>query len=221
MPYSPVLDAVLFDFGDTLFHRAGGPPLLVELAGGHVTEDEATRLWDEVQQRARTPEALAKGRDLDTEAHAREWIALYSAFDVLADGLGAAVYEHEMGPTGWVPFTDTKPTLEALHAAGVRTAIVSDTGWDIRVPLKHNGIDEFVDAYALSYEVGVIKPAPEMFLAACDQLGVEPTRALMVGDNAIPDSGALAVGMPVHLLPLAPPHGPRGLDAVLRLAGLS
>ena len=214
-------DAVLFDFGDTLFHRAGGPPLLVELAGGGVSEDEAVALWDEVQQRARTPEALAKGRDLDEEAHKREWVALYSAFDVFADGLGAAVYEHEMGPTGWVPFSDVKATLAALRAGGVKVGIVSDTGWDIRVPLRHAGIDDVIDAYALSYEVGVIKPAPEIFLAACSQLGVAPDRALMVGDNSVPDSGALGVGMPVYLLPLAPPNGPRGLDAVLRLAGVA
>ena len=109
----PFYDAVLFDFGDTLFHRAGGPPLLVELSGGAATKDDAARVWDEVQQRARTPEALAKGRDLSLEAHRREWVALYRAFDVFADGLGAAVYEHEMGPAGWVPFTDVKPALQA------------------------------------------------------------------------------------------------------------
>ena len=217
----PVLDAVLFDFGDTLFHRAGGPPLLVELAGSNgVTEDQAVKLWDEVQQRARTPEALAKGRDLDVEAHRREWLALYSGFDGLAEGLGAAVYEHEMGPAGWVPFTDVKPVLIALREAGIKVGVVSDTGWDIRVPFTHSGIHELVDAYALSYEVGVIKPAPEMFLAACQQLGVRPERALMVGDNPVADADALAVGMPVHLLPLVAPNGPRGLDSVLRLAGV-
>lgn len=217
----PFYDAVLFDFGDTLFHRAGGPPLLVELSGGGASEEDAARVWDEVQQRARTAEALAKGRDLGLDVHRREWVALYSAFDVFADGLGAAVYEHEMGPTGWVPFTDVKPTLQALRAAGIKTGIVSDTGWDIRVPITHGGIANLVDAYALSYEVGVIKPAPEMFLAACEQLDVAPNRVLMVGDNPVADAGALAVGMPVHLLPLTPPRGPRGLDAVLRLAGVA
>lgn len=217
----PFFDAVLFDFGDTLFHRAGGPPLLVELSGGGASEEEAASVWDEVQQRARTPEALAKGRDLSLDAHRREWVALYSAFDVFAEGLGAAVYEHEMGPTGWVPFPDVKPTLQALRAANIKIGIVSDTGWDIRVPITHGGIAHLIDTYALSYEVGVIKPAPEMFLAACEQLDVAPPRALMVGDNPVADAGALAVGMPVYLLPLAPPSGPRGLDALLRLAGVA
>ena len=58
-----------------------------------------------------------------------------------------------------------------------------------------------------------------MFLRACEQLGVPPERSLMVGDTALPDGGALAVGMPVYLLPLAPPNGPRGLGVVVRLVG--
>lgn len=216
----PFFDAVLFDFGDTLFHRAGGPRRLVELArasGTQVTEGEARSLWDQVQLSSRTPEAMAKGRDLSREAHDREWLALYSAFDALGDGLGAAMYDHEMGPGGWVPFTDAKPTLEALRRAGMKVGVVSNAGWDVRIQFVAAGLDDLVDTYALSYEIGVIKPDPEIFRRPCEELDVAPTRALMVGDTPIPDGGALDVGMPVLLLPPAPPCGPRGLDAVLRI----
>jgi HAD superfamily hydrolase (TIGR01509 family) len=215
-------DAVLFDFGDTLFHRAGGPPVMVELArsrGVTVTENDVQRVWDEVQDAARTPEALAKGRDLSTEAHRREWLALYAAFDQLADGLGAAVYEHEMVPGGWVPFTDAEPVLRALHDAGVKIGVVSDAGWDIRVMFSAAGIEDLVDSFVLSYEIGAVKPAPEPFLRACEDLGVAPERCVMVGDNT-PDAGAVRVGIATYLLPLAPPGGPRGLDAVVRLVGV-
>jgi hypothetical protein len=41
----------------------------------------------------------------------------------------------------------------------------------------------------------------------------------MVGDTSIPDGGGLRLGMPVLLLPLVAPRGPRGLDAVVRLVG--
>lgn len=218
----PFFDAVLFDFGDTLFHRAGGPSRLAELArasGTEVTEDEARSLWDQVQLSSRTPEAMAKGRDLSREAHDREWLELYAAFDTLGDGLGAAMYAHEMGPGGWVPFTDAEPTLEALRGAGVKVGVVSNAGWDVRIQFVAAGIDDLVDTYALSYEIGVIKPEPEMFLRPCADLGVTPARTLMVGDTPIPDGGALDVGMAVHLLPLAPPGGRRGLDAVVRLVG--
>ena len=213
-------DAVLFDFGDTLFYRAGGPPRLVELAraaGTVVSDDEAQALWDQVQLDARTPEAMAKGRDLSREAHDREWLALYGAFDELGVGIGAAMYEHEMSPGGWVPFTDAYPTLEALRDAGVRIGVVSNAGWDVRIQFVAAGIHELVDTYALSCEVGVIKPDPELFLRPCKELGVEPDRAVMVGDTPIPDGGAVAAGIATYILPLAPPDGPRGLSAVLRL----
>lgn len=215
----PYFDAVLFDFGDTLFHRTGGPARLVELTG--TTPAEAEALWARVQQESRTPEAMAKGRDLSREAHDREWLALYAAFDELGPGVGAAMYEGEMAPGGWVPFTDTAATLHALRDAGVKVGVVSNAGWDVRVQFQAAGIHDLVDAYALSYEIGVIKPEPEMFLQPCRDLGVEPARTLMVGDTPLPDAGGLALGMSVHLLPLAPPRGPRGLDAVLRLAGVA
>jgi HAD superfamily hydrolase (TIGR01509 family) len=216
-------DAVLFDFGDTLFHRTGGPPRLVELAAEHgrsITADAAQALWDQVQLASRTPEAMAKGRDLSRDAHDREWLALYAAFDEHCPGVGAALYDHEMAPGGWVPFSDTKPTLDALRHAGVKVGVISNAGWDVRIQLMAAGLHELVDVYALSYEIGVIKPDPKIFLRPCEELGVEPERSLMVGDTPIPDGGALAVGMPVYLLPLAPPGGPRGLDGVLRLAGV-
>ena len=216
----PHFDAVLFDFGDTLFYRAGGPARLVELsrdAGADVSHDVARALWDQVQLEARTPEAMAKGRDLSREAHDREWLALYAAFDELGPGLGAAMYEHEMSPGGWATFTDTRPTLEVLRDAGVKIGVVSNAGWDVRIQFVAAGIHELVDAYALSCEVGVIKPDPELFLRPCRELGVEPSCALMVGDTPIPDGGALGAGMATYLLPPAPPDGPRGLSAVLRL----
>lgn len=215
-------DAVLFDFGDTLFYRAGGPARLVELAraaGAVVSDDTAQALWDQVQLDARTPEAMAKGRDLSREAHDREWLALYAAFDQLGAGIGTAMYDHEMGPGGWVPFTDVRTTLETLRAAGVKIGVVSNAGWDVRIQFVAAGIHELVDAYALSCEVGVIKPDPELFLRPCKELGVEPARALMVGDTPIPDGGAVAAGIATYLLPLAPPAGPRGLAAVVRLVG--
>jgi HAD superfamily hydrolase (TIGR01509 family) len=103
----------------------------------------------------------------------------------------------------------------------VKVGVISNAGWDVRIQFHAAGLHEIVDVYALSYEIGVIKPDPEIFLRPCEELGVAPERALMVGDTPIPDGGALAVGMPVHLLPLAPPRGRRGLDAVLRLAGVA
>jgi putative hydrolase of the HAD superfamily len=216
-------DAVLFDFGETLLGRGDGVAALMDAArqqGAEVTEEAARRLWDEIQERGRTPEEMAKGRDLSPEAHRACWTALYEGADVLADGVGAALYEREISPQGWVPAPDAEPTLRALAGAGIKIGVVSDTGWDIRPVFVHHGLDRFVDAFVLSCEHGDVKPAPGLFLAACAALGVAPEHTLMVGDNPLSDGGAVDAGMSTLLLPVAEPGRRRGLDAVLRLVGL-
>jgi FMN phosphatase YigB (HAD superfamily) len=74
----------------------------------------------------------------------------------------------------------------------------------------------------LSFEHGCQKPDPRMFLTALHLLGVDAHRTLMVGDRASHDGGAAEVGITTLILPPAPTVvGPRGLDAVVRLASLA
>jgi HAD superfamily hydrolase (TIGR01549 family) len=211
---------VLFDLGDTLVGRIGGHHSIVEEAaarGVSVAESDALRVWDDIQARARTPEEIAKGRDLSSEAHREAWTALYAAAEVFADGMGRALYEREIDPDRWVPFTDSEPTLHALHDAGVPVGVVSDTGWDYRPVFERLGWLHLFDAIVFSYEHGAAKPTPALFTTACAQLGVEPGQVLMVGDNALTDGGAIATGLSVLLLPPAWPGGERGLHLVVRM----
>jgi len=216
---------VLFDMGDTLLGRGDGPAILRDEArtlGSEVDDATARRIWREIQERARSAEELAKGRDLSERAHRELWTNLYSAADVVADGLGAVLYEREISSEAWHPFPDTLPVVEALSAAGIPMVVVSDTGWDIRPVLDRHCLLAHFAGLVLSYEYCVAKPAPKLFAAACEMLGVPPADALMVGDNALTDGGAIESGVRAYLLP--PAHGdtgPRGLGAVLRLVGLT
>ena len=79
------------------------------------------------------------------------------------------------------------------------------------------GLTPFFQTVVMSFEYGVCKPAAKVFLTACDQLRVSPDRTLMVGDNPLTDSGAVATGMHVFLLPPPARTGPRGLGQVLSL----
>jgi putative hydrolase of the HAD superfamily len=215
---------VLFDMGDTLLGRGDGPAILGDEArrlGGEVDDATAARIWREIQDKARTAEEIAKGRDLSEHAHREAWTALYSAADVIVAGLGSVLYEREISAAAWHPFPDTLPVVETLSAAGIPMVIVSDTGWDIRPVLDRHGLLPYFAGLVLSYEHGVAKPAPQLFRAACELLGVEADDALMVGDNALTDGGAIESGLRVYLLPPARDTGPRGLDAVLRLVGLT
>jgi HAD superfamily hydrolase (TIGR01509 family) len=120
-------------------------------------------------------------------------------------------------PDGWRLYADTLPVLRALRAAGVGVAMVSNIGFDLRPLAAALGLGDLVDAYALSYEVGACKPAPDIFRAALDDLGVRPRDALMVGDTPA-DAGAAALGCRCLILPASPPDAVHGLHAVLDLA---
>ena len=86
--------------------------------------------------------------------------------------------------------------LDRLAAAGVRTALVSDAGADDVASWTRSPLRERLDAVVFSYELGVRKPDPRIYLHALDALGARPEDALFVGDGGSDEHrGARAVGM--------------------------
>lgn len=214
---------MLFDFGHTLFDTVDSGPHSVEFAAHRGLVIDATQvagLWADVRAASRTPDELAKGRDLSGEAHRRCWLDLLTPFDSLVPGLAEELYGFESGVRGWQLYPDARPTLDALVAAGIRIGLVSDTGWDLRPLFTDAGIANAIEAWVLSFEHGAAKPAPRLFRAACSELGVSPEATLMVGDNHLTDGGAVAAGLNALVLPAVPTGAARGLDVVLTLVGI-
>ena len=216
-------EAVLFDAGDTLIRLTGsGTELLHDAAASlerSLDPAAVSRVWQRVLDRSSTAEELAKGRDLSTDRHRAVWTELYAAAgcEELAPGLSQRLYERTVAAESWEAYPDTVPTLDAVRARGLRVAVVSDTGFDLRPAMDRLGLTPYLDAVVMSYQQGVCKPAAAVFRTACDRLGVRPERALMVGDNPLTDSGAVTAGLYAFLLPAAPKTGPRGLGHVLSL----
>jgi putative hydrolase of the HAD superfamily len=215
-----MLRAVLFDFGHTIFDSvdpAEHTRTFHEATGVAIDTAQLAEAWQEIRRRSFLPEELAKQRDLSAERHRECWMDLLAPLDALAAGLAEHVYEGESSPRGWRPYPDVTRVLGYLQEWNVPMGVVSDTGWDVRTVFREYDVDRFVDTYVMSYQYGVTKPAPELFLAACDALGVAPSETLMVGDNHLTDGGAVAVGCTALVLPHVAPGEPRGLDCVLRL----
>ena len=216
--------AVLFDAGDTLIRLSGGGEQLLHRAAAALGRDrldteDAARVWQRVLAQAGTPAELAKGRDLNPARHREVWTALYvnAGCDRLAPGLSETLYALTLDVRSWEAFPDTLPTLRALRDLGVRVGVVSDTGFDLRPVFDALGLTPCLDAVVLSFECGVCKPDPSVFLTACHRLGVDPADTLMVGDSPLTDAGAVAAGLCVLLLPRSAPTRPRGLGHVLSL----
>jgi FMN phosphatase YigB (HAD superfamily) len=212
--------AVLFDFAGTLAMPEERAAWLSAcgVADGDGLGERLEAVGRPGPTPAVVPEALAEAyatRDHDTAMHRAAYTGL---FETLVDPETATVlYERTLVAEGWRAYADAVPTLRALRERGVATALVSNVGFDLRPVLDGLGLLRWLDVVVLSYEVGAIKPEPEIFAAALDALdGVAAGDALMVGDHAA-DGGAVALGIRSLLLPYSTPGGTHGLDAVLAL----
>jgi putative hydrolase of the HAD superfamily len=91
---------------------------------------------------------------------------------------------------------DAVSTLAAIKDRGLATALISDCTHELPAFLPALPVARHLDARIFSVEVGVCKPDPRIYRAACEQLGVSPQRCLYVGDGGSHElTGAEAVGM--------------------------
>ncbi|MEP6640283.1 MAG: HAD-IA family hydrolase [Gaiellales bacterium] len=96
-------------------------------------------------------------------------------------------------------FADVAPLLTGLHRAGVAVAVVSNWDCSLREALAGAGIT--VELVVDSASSGSSKPDPGIFRRALDALGVDPARALHIGDTEDTDgAGARAAGVDVRIL---------------------
>jgi HAD superfamily hydrolase (TIGR01509 family) len=200
------LDAVLFDWGDTLFHFAYDEALLeagweagLQATGrddlpGH--EDAAARFREGYLPLLFVPGTV---EEIEYPDLIRELLAGFD-IELTDDELGRFLEaEHE----AWSPAREmgdsTHALLESLRARGLKLGLVSnafDPPELLHRDLGRMGLAERLDVAVFSSEVGRRKPDPLIFRTALDRLGVEPGRALFVGDSLEADiAGAAGLGM--------------------------
>ena len=160
----------------------------------------------------------APGVDSDRRVHHDTYFGVFAEAGLdrpLADALYSVESDYRHNPFA----TDVAPTLTRLKRDGRKIAIVSDEPFlDIRPAFAAAGMAELVDAFVLSFEVGVQKPDRQMFETALTALGVSATETLMVGDRSHPDGGAAEAGITTLLLPPLRGVTDQRLHRVLSLA---
>ena len=91
-------------------------------------------------------------------------------------------------------FPEVADVLSKARAAGLRLAVCSNLAYEYGPAVR--GLVPELDAYVLSYEVGVAKPHPTMYRLACAELGCAPAETVFVGDSKRCDfDGPQAFGM--------------------------
>jgi HAD superfamily hydrolase (TIGR01509 family) len=92
-------------------------------------------------------------------------------------------------------YDDSVPFLTALREQGILIALVSNCGDTTRSLLDYLGIPPLADSVVLSCEVGSMKPSPDIYVSALEDLGVAATDAVMIDDQPSFCVGAEAVGV--------------------------
>jgi putative hydrolase of the HAD superfamily len=95
---------------------------------------------------------------------------------------------------------DVVSTLEDLRTLGSKIGLISNTGRGpgeaLRRLLQNYGVMKYFDATTFSNEVGCRKPDPRIFKQTVDELGMDPSQVIHVGDNPVADfEGARLAGM--------------------------
>jgi HAD superfamily hydrolase (TIGR01509 family) len=186
------LAAVLWDMDGTLLDSEklwdiGVRELSVEL-GGEMTD--ATRhalIGSAVPTSLRI---IFEGLGLDPSpseiAEAGEW-------------LNRRVVELMSGPIPWRP--GAREALAAVHAAGLRTALVTNTQRTITELCLDTLGREYFDVSVCGDEVVHGKPAPDPYLRAAGLLGVALDRCVAVEDSITGSASAASAGCAVLVIP--------------------
>ena len=219
-----MLRAVLFDWGDTLFHFAYDEELLeAGWAAGLATLDrDGLPGPDETAARFREhylPLLFVPGSvdEVEYPGMIRE---LLEGFGVEVDD-GALDRFLAAEHAAWEPArqmgAQTHALLDSLRDRGLATGLVSnafDPGWLLHGDLARMGLGDRLDAAVFSSEIGKRKPHPAIFEAVLSRLDVAPENALFVGDRRYEDvRGAKELGMKTVLaLWFRADDDERGLD---------
>ena len=219
-----MLDAVLFDWGDTLFHFAYDEALLEAGWEAGLATLERDELPGHNERAARFRERymplLWVPGSVDEVEYPEMIRELLGGFGVeLADEELERFLEAEHA--AWDPARQlsahTHALLDSLRGRGLRTGLVSnafDPGWLLHRDLERMGLAERLDVAVFSSEVGKRKPHEAIFQTALERLEVDPKRTIFVGDRRYEDvRGAKELGMTtVQALWFRADDDERGID---------
>jgi epoxide hydrolase-like predicted phosphatase len=91
------------------------------------------------------------------------------------------------------PDEPMRRAVRTARDAGIRTGLISNS-WGTRRydrPL----LDELFDGVVISGDVGIRKPAPEIYVLGAERIGIEPTRCVFVDDLPFNLDPASELGM--------------------------
>jgi putative hydrolase of the HAD superfamily len=225
--------AVVWDVDDTLFDYTTADRLGMRahltaegLLDDRETVEQALARWREVTDRHWT--RFAAG-EVTWQGQCRDRVRTFLDRD-LTDTEADAWYRRYIThyEAAWSLFPDVLPVLDAL-AASHRHAVLSNSSLLVQDrKLRTLGVHDRFETILCAAELGISKPEPGAFLAACEFLGLPPHQVAYVGDHpeidgrGAADAGLLSVWIDRGGLyaTIEPPVGPHRIASLAELPSL-
>ena len=178
--------AVLFDLGGVLLHHADGID--------HVAIELRFRLPPGTVRRCRDQDSRYAESRLGRCSH-EEWLeSVRIAFREALGWLGEAVYQAFLSADR--PLNKELISLAEWLRLRYQTGIISNATAGLEGRFAEEfGIAHLFDIVVGSGDLGIAKPAPEIYLQAAERLSVPPSACVFIDDAQRNIDGAVAAGM--------------------------
>jgi putative hydrolase of the HAD superfamily len=207
----PVIQAVLFDLGETLLHYEPVDTLECFEQGARLAYEHLERNGHRLpsfaryhrRQRRAVKFAYAWSKLTGREFNSMDLLArMHRRMHLPADGATlrdlASLFYRPLGDHARQE-PETTDVLMRLRTEGMSLGLISNTfvpAHTLDDHLRREGLLEFFPVRVYSCDLGVRKPNPRIFRLALERLGAEADRSLFVGDRLDVDvKGANRVGM--------------------------
>lgn len=189
---------IFFDIDETLINQKQAEASAVarllstygDWLGRNYSASEFCRLWRALREK-HEPAFLAGKVSIAEQRRRRmrELFALYGRPLSMREADTLIEFYESHYHQSWTLFDDVLPALQSLY--GYRCGIISNgSSRQQNAKIRNTGIQNFFDIVVLSEDIGVAKPDPGIFLAACRRAGAPPQQCCYVGDRL--DHDALA-----------------------------
>ncbi len=206
-----MIEIVFFDAGDTLLHPhpsfAGLFSQVCAESGVSIAPEQVQEVQDRLAPHLidLAEDTGVKNPSFSDEDSRIFWGFLYRRFlkewgiedDVLAEALRTKFSDR----SSYMLFDDVLPVLQRLQEDGYRLGLISNfEGW-LEERLVELEVGPLFDTSVISGFVQIEKPDPRIYELALERAGVEPERAVHVGDSPRLDvAPARSVGMHTVLI---------------------
>jgi putative hydrolase of the HAD superfamily len=192
-----MIEIVFFDAGETLLRPHPSFPELfsrtcrargVDVSVGDVerVQSELAPHLVDLAEDAEEP-VTYKGASLSEEESERFWTHLYRRFlkelGIVDEALAYGLFRTFSSSSSYKLFDDVLPALGSVESGGYRMGLISNFERWLEEMLVELEVGHHFKPAIISGIEGVEKPDPRIYEIALERAGVEPERAVHVGDS--------------------------------------